>query len=310
MKILFIGYGSIAIKHKISLEKKFKKVNFYALRHKIDYKNIDGVNSILKENLLNEKFNAIIISSPSVFHCDQIFELINLNTPILVEKPLCVNRTQWNKLYKLSRKKHPIIYVACNMRFNPMITYLKKYLEVNKSRIYEVSAYAGSYLPEWRPNLDYRKSYSSIKKLGGGVEFDLVHETDMLYFLFGEPISSKIEKRKISNLNIDSNDWALIYLKYVDFSATINLNYYRKRAKRTIEIVREKDIIQLDFIKGTIVDLKNNKILFDAPKGSMKLSYDFQFDYFFDCIKNNKVPLNNLKEALKVCDLILNPNFN
>ena len=37
MKILFIGYGSIAIKHKISLEKKFKKINFYALRHKIDY---------------------------------------------------------------------------------------------------------------------------------------------------------------------------------------------------------------------------------------------------------------------------------
>ena len=143
--------------------------------------------------------------------------------------------------------------------------------------------------------------------MGGGVEFDLIHEPDMLYFLFGKPNFSSIEKRKISKLDIDSNDWTLIYFEYHDFAATINLNYFRKEPKRTIEIVREDDVIQVDFLKGTIVDLSKDKILYSEPKESMKLSYDFQLDYFFDCIKKNNVPLNNLKEALKVTSLVLNP---
>ena len=39
------------------------------------------------------------------------------------------------------------------------------------------------FLPDWRKNIAYSKSYSSIKKQGGGVLLDLSHELDYATYL-------------------------------------------------------------------------------------------------------------------------------
>ena len=41
-----------------------------------------------------------------------------------------------------------------------------------------------SYLPQWRKK-NYKKSYSSNAKLGGGVSLDLSHEIDYIQWIFG-----------------------------------------------------------------------------------------------------------------------------
>ena len=184
-----------------------------------------------------------------------------------------------------------------------MINFTKLFLNKNRSKIFEVSAYAGSYLPEWRPLKDYRKLYSSKKSLGGGVDLDLMHEPDLLYYLFGKPELSRIKKRKVSSLKIDSKDWAQIYFEYKNFSASITLNYFRKEPKREIEIVMENDIIVIDFIKGIVSNTK--EILFNAKKDAMQLSYENQIDYFFKSIKKKKFEINCFEEALDVISLIL-----
>ena len=43
----------------------------------------------------------------------------------------------------------------------------------------------GSYLPSWRKNIIYNKSYSSDKKKGGGVLLDLSHEIDYITWILG-----------------------------------------------------------------------------------------------------------------------------
>ncbi|WP_298654045.1 Gfo/Idh/MocA family oxidoreductase, partial [uncultured Proteiniphilum sp.] len=60
--------------------------------------------------------------------------------------------------------------------------------------------------PDWRPNTDYKKSYSAKKEEGGGVSIDLIHEWDYLIYLFGFPQEVYNLQGKFSHLDINSED--------------------------------------------------------------------------------------------------------
>src|SRR5947209_4960132 len=56
-------------------------------------------------------------------------------------------------------------------------------------RVSAVRLWFGSWLPDWRPNVDYRTTYSARANLGGGVLLDAIHELDLcLWLLGGEPV--------------------------------------------------------------------------------------------------------------------------
>ena len=122
-------------------------------------------------------------------------------------------------------------------------------------KINEVNVYCGSYLPSWRPSVDFRKVYSSNKNLGGGVHLDMIHELDYTYWLLGEPDKVTSTLRSTSSLEIDAVDYANYLWEYADFSANIVLNYYRPDTKRTLEIVTAEHIYFVDILKNRI--LKN-----------------------------------------------------
>ena len=59
-------------------------------------------------------------------------------------------------------------------------------ISIDNDNLLSVNIYAGSYLPQWRKNSNYIKSYSAFKNKGGGVELDLSHEIDYVTWLFGK----------------------------------------------------------------------------------------------------------------------------
>ena len=78
--------------------------------------------------------------------------------------------------------------------------FLKRKIRLKK--IWNVNIFCGSYLPNWRSNIDYRKSASAKKHLGGGVLLDLSHELDYVQWLFGKIVIEHCKSKKLSNLNI------------------------------------------------------------------------------------------------------------
>ncbi len=50
--------------------------------------------------------------------------------------------------------------------------------------VYSARVLCSSYLPGWRPGVDYRTVYSAHKDMGGGVTIDLIHEWDYLWWSF------------------------------------------------------------------------------------------------------------------------------
>jgi predicted dehydrogenase len=210
-----------------------------------------------------------------------------------------------NKLAEHIKAKRIISYTAFNLRFHPVIVWLKENLE--SYRIREVRVYCGSYLPDWRPGTDYREIYSAKKKLGGGVHLDLLHELDYVNYLFGLPLASSSFLSQKSDLEIDSYDCAHYWLEYKRFNVSVLLNYYRRDIKRNLEIVCENETIIADLIDGKITS-SSGEILFETAPDLFK-TYEAQMKYFINCISKGEKPINSFEEAMQTLELCLENKY-
>ncbi len=181
--------------------------------------------------------------------------------------------------------------------------YLKDSL-VKELIINEVNVYCGSYLPDWRPGINYRQSYSADPAKGGGVHLDLIHEVDYIYWLFGKPLSVRSFKSCTSSLGIDATDYANFILTYEKFSVNIILNYYRRDPKRTVELVCDNGTYLVDLLKNSVSI--GDLTLFISEK-KISDTYMSQMDYFINTIlmrKTSRPIMNSINEAyevLKIC---------
>jgi len=301
MKVLIVGLGSIAKKHINAIKTIDANVSLFALRSSRDAFHVDGVEDLfsLKEASLH-KFDFSIIANPTYKHCETIKSLIKLNMPLFIEKPLS-NNLQFDDVLKDVVDKNIITYVACNLRFLPCIQFVRDWLQQRSSRINEVNVYCGSYLPEWRNGIDYKKNYSAVPEMGGGVQLDLIHEIDYIYWLFGIPERVRKTLTNSSSIGIRACDYANYCLEYNNFNVSIVLNYFRRDSKRTFEIVLED---------GTIfVNLLEDKVLFKGEtifSSNLKISdtYLEQMKYFLKCLSNHAFTFNsvlNAYDTLKIC---------
>lgn len=304
MNILIVGLGSIALKHIKAIRTLNNNATIYALRSTKNVNQECNVLNIFSLENLDFTFDFAIISNPTNLHYKYIQILAKKNIPLFIEKPAVHTLEDISGLISLIESKNLLTYVACNLRFHPCILYIKDILKSAPHRINEVNVYCGSYLPDWRPGKDFRKIYSANEDMGGGVHLDLFHELDYVTWIFGYPIKSNSIKRRVSSLAINAFDYANYVLEYPNFTANIVLNYYRKNAKRTMEIVLDNQIINIDLVNN-IVSNENDKLLFQLPNFEMIKTYKYQMEYFINCMKQNEKPMNSLKESIEILKIVL-----
>jgi predicted dehydrogenase len=304
MKIFIVGLGSIAKKHITAIRKIEPIAIIYALRSsdKADsYENV--INVFNWEKALEVDF--ILISNPTNLHGDTILKALEFKKPLFIEKPLLHNLLQVDEIIEKLKNHQIPTYVACVLRFHPVISYLKDMMNDFKGKVDEVNVYCGSYLPNWRADSDYRKCYSANEEMGGGVHLDLIHEMDYLYWIFGKPTLVKSTLRKNSHLNIGAVDYANYQLVYPDFVASVTLNYFRKQSKREIEIVGPDFILNGNLISYTLMEEVANKMILDEAV-QMGTLYDKQMRYFIDGLRKNVPYENDVQTGIEVLKLVLN----
>lgn len=304
MKVLIIGLGSIARKHIHAIQQVNPDARLFALRSTEPADTIDGVENIFSLDNLPDKPDFTVISTPTYMHLESIRTCLNLGVPLMIEKPLLHELQPALDFEQELDGKNVTTYVACNLRFHPLIVFLKSFMAEHKPRINEVNVYCGSYLPEWRPGKDFRMLYSANPEMGGGVHIDLIHEIDYVYWLWGKPEETVSLKRNLSSLEIKASDFAAYHLLYPNFTANITLNYYRRDLKRNIEIVFDNETWNADLVKCEIV-ANTGRIVFSNTHYSILNTYVEQMKYFINCINGNKQPMNNYKEALEVLSITL-----
>jgi hypothetical protein len=107
-----------------------------------------------------------------------------------------------------------------------------------------------------------------------------------------------------SNLNITAKDFANYILIYNDFSIILTLNYYRKDAKRYMEVLTENETYYVDLLNNKITDSDNN-ILFHDTETSIIDTYKSQMIYFLEYINNKKSDFNTLENSTKILNICL-----
>lgn len=302
MKVLIIGLGSIAKKHINSLRNVDAETEIYALRSSRSNSSLEGVTDVYSIDELNMKsIDFVIISNPTALHYQAIRQMCEFGKPLFIEKPLfCEVTDKTDALVNEMVESKQITYVACNLRFLESLQFLKK--EIQGKRINEVNVYCGSYLPDWRPNVDFRTVYSANKEQGGGVHIDLIHELDYVYWLFGKPEQTRAFFSNTSSLEISAYDYANYLWIYNQFSVSVVLNYFRRDSKRTIEVVTDLGTYEVDVLKNMVSFDK--KRIFVSKKKTID-TYDDQMHFFINKIMTRKNhQFNTIEEAnqiLKLC---------
>ena len=249
MKVLVIGYGSIARRHFLIIKKNFKSIKIHILsRRKIKVHGAIMLKN--KEEIKKIKPDYIILASETSKHYPDLnfLEKNFKKIKILVEKPL------FHKSIKMNVKKNNV-FVGYNLRFHPGVIFLKKLL--SKKKLIDIKIITNSYLPNWRTK-KYTNSYSADKKKGGGVILDLSHEIDLALWLFGAVKIKHVKYGKQSNLKISAEDNLKLLGKINNANFYLDLSYYSKNEIRSISVDTNKDSFFLD-LKSNLIKI-NNKV--------------------------------------------------
>lgn len=238
-----VGYGSIGARHARLLADLGCDTAVVSAREVAHAK----VYRTLVDALEAHRPGYVVVANATHQHFDSLSELQRLGFAgtVLVEKPL------FDRDVALTDAHAARVFVAYNLRFHPLIRQLRELLR--GERVISVQAYAGQYLPEWRPQADYRGSYSASAAQGGGVLRDLSHELDYLTWLLGGWRRVSALSGRLSSLEITSDDtFACLMVTPACPVVSVQLNYLDRAGRRAVLVNTDKHTFELDFVRGTL----------------------------------------------------------
>ena len=312
--VLIVGLGSIGRRHASIINELFPEINIVALRHTRCKKNdldklglYDCVTSIEEAIAFNPQ--AAIIASPANMHIKVAKRLAESGINLLIEKPISDSVKGIKELIESCRQNNCILMTAYNLRFLPSLIEFKKQLESSKiGNIYSIRSEVGQYLPNWRPKFDYRDSVSANKNLGGGVLFELSHDIDYLFWIFGPIKWVKSHISKQSNLDIDVEDTANIVLGFSEnhdreLTASLNMDFIRHDNTRKCYAIGEQGTLLWDGVSQEVKFFAKsgrewNTIFSSNVDGNF--TYFEEIQAFFSSIESNDLPCISGSDGMQV----------
>lgn len=302
MKFLFVGLGSIATKHIKDLveitENRQIPCEIYVLRREITELPRELISYKITQvtDCGEDSYDVIFVTNPTTLHYKTLEKLKGKAKYYFIEKPIFENCLYDYKQLGINEKN---TYIAAPLRHSETYKQLKQIVESHK--VFSARVICSSYLPGWRPNIDYRKNYSAIKKLGGGVSLDLIHEIDYVTDLFGLPLKVLNSHGKYSDLEIDSDDLSLYIMKYDNLLCEVHLDYFGQDYQRKCELYTNEGNYIADFYNQTITTPSS---VIDCVDNSSNLHNEMS--YFLDFITGKEdVNLNHPENAFKVLKIAL-----
>lgn len=253
MKALVVGGGSIGSRHLRNLRKlgieQLGLVEVDASRWEAIGAEIPATRFALLQDGLDWAPTFAVVATPTHLHAEQTLEIVRWGVPLFVEKPLSHTADNLTELADLVEQKKLVSLVGCNMRFHPGPAKVKQLLDEGRlGKILFARVHTGSYLPEWRPNVDYRRNYAARIETGGGCIMDCIHEIDLAQWYLGDMQSVFCCAGHLSSLEIETEDVATLVCRHAGGAISeIHLDYVQRTYERGCQIVGELGSVFWDF---------------------------------------------------------------
>lgn len=242
-------------------------------------------------------YDIVFVTNPTSVHYDTLQKFKSKSKSFFIEKPV-FDRTDIN-LSLFADLKDTVCYVACPLRYSAALQYVKQHVDFLQA--FSARAISSSYLPDWRPGQDYRKCYSAHRDMGGGVGIDLIHEWDYLTWLFGLPEEVYSIQRKISNLDIDSDDLAIYIGRTPTTAIELHLDYFGRKTIRTLELYLPDETIRCDIEDGNVYYLKSGKeVCLPSERNEYQMR---EIEHFFQIINHETENDSTMEDGFQVLKL-------
>ena len=245
VKIAVVGIGLMGSQHlkALNLSKKAKlhsivdlnkKSEIHAKKFKVPFHNSS------KELLKNDKPDAVIVATPNQFHEKHTISFLNAKIPVLLEKPISDNILKAKKIIQSSKRNKTHLLIGYHRRHNTIVAKVKKQIDSgNLGKIVAANVMCWLY-----KNDDWYKEKWRIKKGGGPLGINLVHDIDLISYLLG-PVthvqataSNKIRKYEVEDTAIVNFTFKSGTLCTLSVSDTIVAPYSYELTAEKIQLIQ------------------------------------------------------------------------
>ena len=186
IKICVMGTGLMGLQH-IKAIVKSKKASLHSI---VDIgNNALGLSKKFKVKLFKDtkellalnKPDAVIIATPNQLHEDHTLGFLKKKIPVLLEKPISDNLASAKKIIDSSKIYKTSLLIGYHRRHNSIVTKVKQEIESGKlGKV--VSANIMCWLYKHK---EYFNEKWRVKKGGGPLGINLVHDIDLICYLLG-----------------------------------------------------------------------------------------------------------------------------
>ena len=312
MKALVVGGGSIGKRHLRNLnalgsielglvETDSERRDTIRELGAIEFKDLsDG---------LNWSPDFVVVSTPPHLHVQQAIQIARYGCDVFVEKPLSHTPDGLAELAELVERKKLVSLVGCNMRFHPGPLKVKEMLQEGlPGKVLFARIHAGSYLPSWRPGIDYRDNYAAREETGGGCILDGVHEIDLARWYLGQVREVFCVADHLSSLEISTEDVAVLLCRHSNSAVSeIHLDYVQRTYERGCQIVGEKGSIFWDFNTKQVrfCDANGQVTTFPQPEDwQPNQMFLDEMRHFLDSVRTRNATTLSVPDAAGVMQIV------
>ena len=242
---LIVGGGSIAPRHGRVLQGLGAEVAFVSSRTDLDGVVHPSVDAAISSGMPDY----VVVANDTSRHAEAVSQLTQAGYTgrLLIEKPAVVDPQHTASFSHVG--------VAFNLRFHPVIARLREVLSGMPvdEHVIQVEAYAGQWLPDWRPDRPVNEQYSAHVARGGGVLRDLSHELDLLQWLIGKATGVFARGGRIGDVTVDSDDsWNVVLEHTTRATTSLQLNYFDRPGARFLRVVTSHRTFEASLTSSTL----------------------------------------------------------
>lgn len=313
---LIAGFGSIGKRHRNILGTLYPYLNLKILK---------SYNSIVEEEFQNEIFlniedailfkpDVTVICSPASTHVFLAQTFADIKSNIFIEKPISTSSEGIKHLIRTCKENRRVLQVGYNLRFSLSLQKFKEIVCSGKlGNLQGIECEAGQYLPDWRPESDYRLGVSARKDLGGGVLLELSHEIDYLRWIFGEVnwVSGKLSTESDLEINVEDTARFKLGFSAIDdlngLVADVTLDFVRKNPSRFCRVYGSMADLEWNGLTGEVRMFVQNQSgwekIYSDPNDLSK-TYEFEWLSFIDSVNTGSKPLVTAEDGLRAIEII------